>query len=46
MAPNCSLTVASHRSDLKLSDAINFADDSQGVPLAMLQDLVRYWQAD
>src|SRR5262249_11413676 len=22
------------------------ADDSQGVPLAMLQDLVRYWQID
>ena len=22
------------------------ADDSQGVPLAMLQDLVRYWQSD
>jgi pimeloyl-ACP methyl ester carboxylesterase len=27
-------------------DKETVADDSQGVPLAMLQDLVRYWQTD
>ncbi len=27
-------------------DKETVADDSQGVPLAMLQDLVRYWRAD